>query len=236
MSKYLIVGACFSLATACVFSCGDKAANNFGAFDIYGRVVYRPPFVGSVAEFFIYHDGLAADDALILVESDTIPLVIPSRGYYSKALAFEMGDTLGCSVQSQYGTWSGILVIPDTTEIVEPAWNDTVYYGVDLAVTWREELSADGYYVLFEDQAGGMTAVKETRIDTSVMLPGTEIASGGNKILWVEALRGDVVGSITPNARILPLGVLASAANYRQVYVSLSRQSNSKIRQDGTIR
>ncbi|MEE9554194.1 MAG: hypothetical protein V3W18_07845 [candidate division Zixibacteria bacterium] len=63
----------------------------------------------------------------------------------------------------------------------------------------------------------------ETRIDTSATIPGIEIISGGNRNLWVEVLRGDVIRVTTPAGRTLPLGVFASAGNYREVYVSLSR-------------
>ncbi|MEE9554195.1 MAG: hypothetical protein V3W18_07850, partial [candidate division Zixibacteria bacterium] len=96
------VGLTVLLAIACVaLSCGDKATDNYGEFDIYGRVVYRPPFVGSMAEFYIYHDGEPATDALITVDSDTIPLVNSLLGHYSKLMMIEMGDTLDYSVDSQ---------------------------------------------------------------------------------------------------------------------------------------
>ena len=204
-------------------SCGDKAVSDYGVFDIYGRVVYRPPFVGSMAEFYLYHDGQPATDAVITVDSDSIPLVNSSLGHYSKTLAVEIGDTLSYSIDSQYGSSSGTLIIPDTTEIISPVQYDTLRFGDNATVVWREEIFADGYFVYLDDQDGYMAAVSETRNDTSATLPGTAIVNGGNKNLWVEVLRGDVIRSTTPDGRNLPLGVFGSAGNYREVYVSLSR-------------
>lgn len=224
MNKRYSVGLTVLLATACVvISCGDDIVNGFTPFDIYGRVVYRPPFIGSFAEFYIYHDGEPATDALITVASDSIPLVNSSLGHYSKIMTVEIGDTLEYSIDSQFGSSSGTLVIPDTTGIILPAQYDTLRFGEITTVVWREELSADGYFVYLDDQDGFVAALTDIRVDTSAVLPGTEIVSGGNKNIWVEVLRGDVIRTTTPAGRTLPLGVFASAGNYREVYISLSR-------------
>lgn len=224
MEKRISITVTVLLAIACVvFSCGDDIVDGFTPFDIYGRVVYRPPFIGSFAEFYIYHDGEPVSDALITVALDSIPLVNSSLGHYSKMMTVEIGDTLEYSIDSQFGSSSGILVIPDTTGIILPVQYDTLRFGEIVAVVWREELSADGYFVYLGGQDGFVAAVTETRVDTSTVLPGTEIVSSGNKNIWVEVLRGDVIRATTPAGRTLPLGVFASAGNYREVYISLSR-------------
>ncbi len=224
MEKRISITVTALLTIACVaLSCGDDIVDGFTPFDIYGRVVYRPPFIGSFAEFYLYHDGEPVTDALITVGSDSIPLVNSSLGYYSKMMTVEIGDTLEYSIESQFGSSSGILVIPDTTEIVSPVRYDTLHFGTSTTVVWLEEISADGYFVYLDDQDGFVAAVTETRIDTSAVLPGSEIVNGGNKNLWVEVLRGDVIRATTPAGRTLPYGVFASAGNYREVYISLSR-------------
>jgi hypothetical protein len=214
------------LATACVFlSCGDGIIDGFTPFDIYGRVVYRPPFFGSFAEFYVYHDGQPATDALITVESDTIPLVSERLGHYSKAMAFEMGDTLEYSVESAFGSSQGSLIIPDTTEIISPAQDDTLQFGTEFTSDWRPVISSDGYYVYLENQGGFVALVEESRFDTSAVIPGDEFIEGGADYLWVETLSGDVVKNITPDGRVMPLGVFGAAGNYREVYISLLGQS-----------
>jgi len=207
---------------ACVaLSCGDKARDGFLPFEVYGRVVWRPPLFGSAAEFYIYHDGQPVTDAQITVGLDTIPLVNAASGYYSKALTIAIGDTLDYSVESPIWSSQGTVVIPDTTEILCPVQNDTLRSGIDFTARWRNVFMASGYFVFIDDQDGLSAEVMESRFDTSAVLPGIEIINGGNKYFWVEVLGGDVLRRTAPDGRILPSGVVGAAGNYREVYISL---------------
>lgn len=212
------------LTTACViFACGDNSTDQYGAFDIYGRIVNRPPEIGSSAEFYLYHDGEPAGDAIILVRNDTIPLAVASQGYYSKQMTIDLGDTLAYSVDSQWGTSSGTVIIPDTAEIIRPLQLDTLLYGSDFTARWREVFTGDGYFAYLQNQSGLVAAVGETRIDTSTTFRGYDIVYGGSDNFWVEVLSGLVVRGVTPDGRTMPKGIFGAAANYREVYISLSR-------------
>ena len=221
--SYLTTLICFTVLTCLALSCGDKTKDGLLPFEVYGRVVWRPPFYGSDAEFYIYHDGQPATDALIIVRADTVPLVNSALGRYSKGMNIGIGDSLDYSIISQFGSSSGSLFIPDTVEIVSPMAYDTLHFGSDFTAIWHEILFADGYFVYLENQDGFAAAVSEARFDTSAILNGINIANGGIDYLWVETLSGYVIRGITPDGRTLPKGVFGTAGNYREIYVSLSR-------------
>jgi hypothetical protein len=202
-------------------SCGNSATEEQGQFDLYGRIVYRPLFYGSSAEFFVYSQGSPVTDALITVESDTVPLVNSDEGYYSAPLDVEVGDTLVYSVVSASGSSAGDVVIPDTTSIISPDEGDTLITGFDFSVVWRRATDADGYFVSLENQTGLVAEVVESYFDTTVTVSGENLFTTGTDNLWVETLKGSVSAGVTPFGRKLPWGVYGSAATVREVFVDL---------------
>jgi len=213
-----------ALAIACVgLTCSDNATDSYGTIDFYGRIIYRPPFVGSNAEFYFFHNGEAYSDAIIAVENDTIPLVNSGSGYYSMEIAAQIGDTLVYSVDSPIWTSQGTVIIPDTSEIIQPIEGDTLRTGVNCSVVCRFNTGADGYFFYLDGQDGFAAEIGQTAFDTSAVLNGFDIVNGGSTYLWIESLRGVFNKRVAPNGMILPLGVVGAAGNYREVYVSLSR-------------
>lgn len=206
-----------------LLSCGDKATDDYGVFDVYGRVVYRPALFASSAEFYIYNNGEAVTGAIITVEEDVIPLVDSASGYYSLPLEIEIGDTLEYSVSSEFGSLYGNLIIPDTAQIIQPLEGDTLLFGLDFPASWQRASEADGYYSYLENQAGFVAAVTEIYFDTTAILPGEYFFESGFDIFWLEALSGNIVRGVTPGGRILPRGVVSSAASFREVYIDFAR-------------
>jgi hypothetical protein len=214
-SVIAILAASFLLS----ISCGDKATEEQGEFDLYGRIVYRSLLFGSSAEFFVYSQGLPVTDALITVESDTVPLVNGDEGYYYAPLDIFIGDTLSYSVVSASGSSAGDVVIPDTTSIVSPDEGDTLITGFDFSVVWRRTTGADGYFISLENQAGLVAEVVESYFDSSVVVTGENLFITGVDNLWVEVLSGNVSSGVTPFGRRLPWGVFGSAGSIREVFV-----------------
>ncbi len=206
-----------------LLSCGDKTTEDYGVFDVYGRVVYRPPLFASSAEFYIYNNGQAVTGAFITVGGNIVPLVDTSSGYYSLPLQIEMGDTLEYSVSSEFGSLYGNLIIPDTAQIIRPLESDTLLFGSDFSASWHRAVGADGYYSYLENQAGFVAAVTETYFDTTAILPGENFFGSGFDIFWLEALSGNIIRGITPDGRIFPRGVVGSAAGFREVYIDFVR-------------
>lgn len=204
-------------------ACGDKATEDYGVFDVYGRVVYRPPLFTSSAEFYIYSNGRAVTGAIIMIEDNSIPLIDTSSGYYSLPLQIEIGDTLEYSVSSEFGSLYGNLIIPDTAQIIRPLESDTLLFGSDFSASWQRASGADGYYSYLEYQGGVVAAVTETYFDTTAVLPGAGFLESGFDRFWLETLNGSVVRGVTPGGRIFPRGVVGSAAGYREVYIDFAR-------------
>jgi hypothetical protein len=204
-------------------ACGDKATEDYGVFDVYGRVVYRPPLFMSSAEFYVYSNGQAVIDANIMIEDNIIPLIDTSSGYYTLPLEIEIGDTLEYSISSEFGSLYGNLIIPDTAQIIRPLEEDTLLFGADFSASWQRASGADGYYSYLEYQGGFVAAVTETYFDTTATLPGAGFLESGFDRFWLEALNGSVVRGVTPDGRIFPRGVVGCAAGYREVYIDLAR-------------
>lgn len=224
-SSTRVVLVAFLIMTATVtgiFSCGEQATDDYGGFDVYGRVVYRPPLFASSAEFYIYSNGEAVAGANITVEDDIIPQVDTASGYYSLLLEIGIGDTLEYSVSSEFGSLYGILVIPDTAQIIRPLESDTLLFGFDFSASWQRALGADGYYSYLENQAGFVAAVAETYFDTTAILPGEYFSESGFDIFWLEVLSGNFARGIMPDGRIFPRGVVGSAAGFREVYIDFA--------------
>jgi hypothetical protein len=206
-----------------LLSCGEETTEAFGFFDAYGRVVYRPAFFGSMAEFYVYSNGVAVTDAMIIVDYITIPLVDTAAGYYGGFMEISIGDTVEYSIDSEFGFLDGILVIPDTAVIINPSENDTLLFGSDITATWQRAVDADGYYTYLENQLGFVAAVTETYFDTTATLPGSSFIESGADIFWVEALNGPIVEALRPDGRRVPRGVVGAAGNFREVFVNFAR-------------
>jgi hypothetical protein len=209
-------------STTGILSCGEEATRDYGSFDVYGRIVHRPPIFVSSAEFYIYSGGEAVADADITVDDDIIPLVDTASGYYRLPLEIEIGDTLQYSVSSVFGLLDGILVIPDTAQIIQPPEGDTLLFGSDFPASWQRIPEADGYYSYLENQAGLVAAVTESYFDTTAILPGEYFSESGFDRFWLEVLRGDFTGGVMPDGRIFPRGVVGSAASFRDVFVDFA--------------
>lgn len=219
----LIVPAIMAGTAISFLSCGDKTTDDYGVFDVYGRVVYRPPLFASSAEFYIYNNGQAVTGAFITVGENVVPLVDTSSGYYSLPLQIEMGDTLEYSVSSEFGSLYGNLIIPDTAQIIRPLESDTLLFGSDFSASWQRASGADGYYSYLENQAGFVAVVTETHFDTTAILPGDGFFESGFDRFWLETLNGYFVGRVAPDGRIFPCGVVGSAASFREVYIDFAR-------------
>ncbi len=205
-----------------LLSCVDETTGSFGVFDVYGRVVYRPPLLSSSAEFYIYNNGEAVTGAIITVAENVIPLVDSASGYYSLPLEIEIGDTLEYSISSQFGSLNDYLIIPDTALITRPLEGDTLLFGLDFSASWQRVSGADGYYSYLENQAGFVAAVAETYFDTTAILPGENFFESGFDIFWLEVLSGSVIREFTPDGRIFPRGVVGSAASFREVFIDFA--------------
>lgn len=206
-----------------LLSCAEQATDDYGAFDVYGRVVYRPPLFLSSAEFYVYNNGEAVTAANITVEDYIIPLVDTASGYYSLPLEIEIGDTLEYWVSSEFGSIYGDLVIPDTAQIILPLEGDTLLFGADFSASWQRALGADGYYSYLENQAGFVAEVVETYFDTTAILPGEYFFESGFDIFWLEVLSGDFARGVMPDGRVSPRGVVGSSAGFREVYIDFAR-------------
>lgn len=206
-----------------LLSCGEETTGAFGFFDVYGRVVYRPVFYGSIAEFYVYNNGAAVSDAVITVDGLFVPLVDSAEGYYGRLLDIAVGDTLEYSVDSEFGFSDGNIIIPDTVAIIRPAEDDTLLFGADFTATWRRAGGADGYYVYLENQLGFVAAVTETYFDTTVILSGGNFIESGIDIFWVEVLNGSIIEVTRPDGRRVPQGVVGAAGKFRNVYVDFGQ-------------
>ena len=201
------------------FACATDSSTTHGEFDIYGRIVWRPPLTGrSLAEFYLFHneDGIA--DASILVDGDTIPSA-SGEGRYFAPLVFSLGDTLEYSIVSNYGSASGTVIIPDTVQINRPADNDTLYSGVNFFAAWNRGFQFDGYFAHLTNQDGFVSSVRESIIDTTVEIGGQYILNLGPDTFWVESLKGYFYDAYAPNGMNLPKGIVGASANYRRVYI-----------------
>ena len=205
-----------------ILSCADRATDGYDVFDVYGRVVYRPPLYTSSADFHIYSNGEAVTGAIITVEENVIPLVDSASGYYSLLLEIEIGDTLEYSVSSEFGSLYGSVIIPDTAQIIQPLEGDTLLFGLAFPASWQRVSEADGYYSYLENQAGFVAAVTEIYFDTTAILPGEYFFESGFDNFWLETLTGNIVKGFMPDGRILPRGVVGSAASYREVYIDFA--------------
>ncbi len=206
-----------------LLSCGEETTGAFGFFDVYGRVVYRPAFFGSMAEFYVYSNGVAVTDAIIIVDYITIPLVDTAAGYYGGFMEISIGDTVEYVVDSEFGFLDGIVIIPDTAAIINPSENDTLLFGSDFTAIWQRAVGADGYYTYLENQLGFVAAVTETYFDTTAFLSGSSFIESGFDIFWVEALNGPIIEAMRPDGMRVPYGVVGAAGNFREVYVKFAR-------------
>ena len=111
---------------------------NRGVFDVFGRIVYRPALLESSADFYLFSEGNAITDALILVGNDTVPINDPSKGFYSLPLDIQIGDTVSYSLSSEEGEVDGFVVIPDTVQIIYPHDYDSLFFGEDFDVVWMQ--------------------------------------------------------------------------------------------------
>ena len=220
--RLLILIITFGLSIFAV-SCNDKSSNPQGAFDVYGRIIYRPVLAQPQSEaiFYLYHNGQGIRHALITVRSDTIPVVDSIGGYYQRALEDSIGDTLSYKITSDFGSEEGQVIIPDTVTIIR--LDTTIYIGRDFFVAWRQGIRIDGYFAYLEDQNGLVAVVKESPLDTSTNMPGTNIVQIGADKFWLETLSGAFSTAATPGGKIMPKGIVGAAANYREVYVTSQR-------------
>lgn len=203
-------------------SCSTKPTDISGEFDVYGRMVYRPLIAGSSsADFYIFHKNEPVKDALILVANDTVPLVDTANGFYSRDMQVVIGESLYYSINSQYGTLQGAVVIPDTVSIIKPALYDSLITQSDMLAIWRRNSLSDGYYAYLERQEGFVAAITESQYDTTVELSRDNIIRFGLDRFWVENLNGYFSSVIAPSGRNMPKGVVGAAGNFRDIYVVL---------------
>jgi hypothetical protein len=198
-----------------------------GAFDVYGRIIYRP-FASTLptAEFHLFHEGKGITDAIITLQysgsptRDTIPLMDSTGGVYSSGFPARIDDTLSYSIKSQYGTQDGIVIIPDSVLIIRPLEFDTLTTGGEFPTIWhRGSSQVDGYFVYLEGQGGFVAAVTISQFDTTNNFSGENVVEIGSDRFWVEAMRGPFSPGVMPNGRIMPKGVVGSAGTFRDVYV-----------------
>lgn len=214
------------MAFACLIlaiSCNDKSTNGQGPFDIFGRILYRPFLAGSPsAEFHLYHNGSPITDAIITVRGDTIPLMDASHGYYGKNMNFRIGDTLSYVVTSEFGSAHGDVIIPDTTSIIRPISQDTLFPGANFAVSWHQLYTVDGYFVHLQNQNGLNARILENRTDTTAFFSGDSLINFGTDSIWVETLRGSFYDEAAPGGFHMPKGVVGAAGSFREVFVSFT--------------
>ncbi len=198
-------------------SCGDKVTDDPGGIEIFGRIVYWANYDSSSAEFYVYNNYNAVSDAIIILENDTIPH--SASGYYFSPLSINIGDAVTYSIGINSELFEGYVIVPDTASILIPEDYDTIFYNSDFTVEWQRTSTADGYYVYLEEQDGFVAAVVESHFDTSAVLPGENYLFSGLDRLWLESLNGAFESGITPGGRIMPQGIVASSANFRDVRV-----------------
>ena len=213
-----------SIAVSFFISCGDKSTSpTNGAFDIFGRIVWRPPLIGLTrAEFYIFGNGQPITDAVISVKGNHVPHDTVDISHYSLDLAARIGDTLAYSITSASGTAQGTVIIPDTVNIIRPRQLDTLYTGIPFTAFWHRGVVIEGYYAHLTGQNGLVGQVTVSQIDTTVQFPGENIFNFGADTFWVETLNGLFDQAIAPNGRELPKGVVGAAGNYHLVYVNLN--------------
>jgi hypothetical protein len=204
-------------------SCSDKSTNQPGLFDVYGRMVNRPLVAGfSFAEFYIFHNGDPVTDALIMVRGDTVPMSSLEGGHYYREMDFRIGDTLDYSIDSQFGTDQGSVVIPDSVGIIRPEPSEAIFAGADYSAAWHHGDFISGYYAYFNNQNGYAARVEEIAIDTTALFRGQNIVNLGVDTFWVETLRGSFFAETAPNGLILPRGVVGAAGNFRNVDIIIT--------------
>jgi hypothetical protein len=206
-----------------VVSCNDKSSNPQGTFDVYGRIIYRPILAQPQSEaiFYLYHNGQGIRQALITVGSDTIPVVDSLGGYYHRNMAVSVGDTFSYKIISDFGSAEGHVTIPDTVTIIR--LDTTIYVDSAFFAAWNQGIRVDGYFAYLEDQGGLVSVVRESPLDTSTTVPGTNIVQIGADRFWLETLSGAFSAAIAPGGKIMPKGVVGAAGNYREVYVAPQR-------------
>jgi hypothetical protein len=205
-------------------SCNDKSTNNNGEFDVYGRIIYRPPIAGpSLADFSLFHKGNGITDAIITVKAETLIAVQSESGRYRLPLNLRIGDTLAYTISSAYGSADGNVVIPDTVEIIRPRAMDTLLTGTGFTGIWHRGSPEIGYFAYLQNQGGYVASLHETQIDTLIDFLGENILNFGADTFWVETLRGGFTSNIAPTGKLLPRGVVGAAGNFRAVYVSYAR-------------
>ena len=204
-------------------SCDNRSTDNCGQLEIYGRIVFIPLITeSSFTEFYVFHSGRPVINAEISVATQYVPLVDQANGGYRLEFDFGIGDTLAYSVNSEYGSSQGNVIIPDTVSIIRPLPLDTIPNSADYSVVWHRNIGVDGYFVYLQNQNGYASALTESDIDTTVVLDGHNIFNPGSDRLWVETLFGVFSSAVAPNGMNLPRGVVGAAGNYREVYVSFA--------------
>jgi len=210
------------LATALTVTCNDNATDSNVGFAVYGRVVWRPPLIGPpTAEFFVFNDANTVDGAVITVNNDTVPAASNESGVYRKNLLIEIGDSAYYSIESQYGSAEGVVIIPDTVSIVHPNRYDTLGTSFGYTAIWRSNWQYNGYYTYLSTQRFAICDILETPQDTSFEFPGNNMVGIGVDTFWVETLRGVFEAHYAPHEMLLPKGVVGAAGNYCQIYFTL---------------
>jgi hypothetical protein len=211
------------LALLLLSSCGGDESTQPGLFDVYGRIVNRPLVAGfSFAEFYIFHNGDPVTDALIIVRGDTVPMLNQQGGYYYRELDFHIGDSLNYSINSEFGSNAGSVVIPDSVGIITPLPSEVILAGSDYSAAWHRGDFIDGYFTYFKNQRGYAARVEEIAIDTTALFRGQKIVNLGVDTFWVETLKGSFFAETAPNGLILPRGVVGAAGNFRNVDIIIT--------------
>ena len=203
-------------------SCAGNSVDYENTFEVYGRVVYCPPIfllMDSRAEFYLFTRGQPIRDAIITIEADTIALTDSAAGFYSKPLQIAIGDTLQYSINSSYGSAEGGIIIPDTITMLYPEENAMLVFGENIQALWRSSYTADGYFIYLENQNGLVNEVTELQSDTSATISGENMSRLGQDRIWVETVKGDFFRLQAPNNRVLPRGVVGTAANVHNVNI-----------------
>jgi hypothetical protein len=204
-------------------SCGGEESTAPGLFDVYGRMVNRPLLAGlSFAEFYIFHNGDPVTDAMIIVRGDTVPMLSLEGGHYYHEMDFHVGDTLNYSINSEFGSDAGSVVIPDSVGIINPEPSEMILAGVDYSAIWHRGDFIDGYFAYFKNQRGYAARVEEIAIDTTTLFRGQNIVNLGVDTFWVETLKGSFFAETAPNGLILPRGVVGAAGNFRNVVIIIT--------------
>lgn len=228
MSKQ--VGLTILLILVLLFmACSGDTSTGPGVFDVYGRMTYRPFAAGlPFAEFYLFHNGEPISGATITINSIDIPAILSESGHYYKEWNFRINDTLTYSINSEFGTEQGTVIIPDTVEILNPAAGETIYTGASFFANWHKGQYADGYFAYLKRQTNQVADVRESQIDTTANFSGQYIVDLGIDTLWVETLRGSFYAENAPNGKVLPKGVVGAAGNYRSVYIVFAPPLASK--------